>query len=53
MICHKLYEVTFLTGYKIDGLPNQQYRLSPIYAESPHDHLIFRRDSDGECHVVS
>lgn len=41
-----------LTGYKVDGLPNQQYRLSPIYAESPNDYLLFKRETSGECHVL-
>jgi hypothetical protein len=40
------------SGYRIDSQPNNQYRLSPIYAESSNDYLLFRRDDDGECHLV-
>ena len=39
-----------LTGYRIDGLQNgNQYRLSPIYAESSDDFLLFQREESGEC----
>ncbi len=37
-----------LTGYRIDGLDDSKYRLTPVYAESPHDHLLFRRERTGE-----
>ncbi len=37
-----------LTGYRIDGLDNGQYRLTPRYAEQDGDHLLFRRAESGE-----
>ena len=39
-----------LTGFRIDGLANNQYRLTSIYAELPdRDQLLFQRDSNGAC----
>lgn len=38
-----------LTGFRIDGLANDQYRLSPVYAESQTDYLLFQRSRNGEC----
>jgi len=34
-----------LTGFRVDGLSNNQYRLTSIYAESPEtEQLLFQRD---------
>jgi mitotic spindle assembly checkpoint protein MAD1 len=41
-----------LTGYRIDALANNHYRLTPIYAESGDDNLLFLRDSSGNCHLL-
>ena len=38
-----------LTGYRIDGLEHQRYRLSPVYAENANDYLLFQRTEAGEC----
>lgn len=38
-----------LTGYRIDGLNDGKYRLSPVYAESSEDHLLFKKENSGEC----
>ena len=41
---HDFREAVYqLTGYKIDGLNGNQYRLTPVYAENPDDHLLFSR----------
>lgn len=43
-----------LTGYQIDGLANSnQFRLTPIYAESTDDYLLFQRDESGEMHLLA
>ena len=34
-----------LTGYRIDGLNDGKYRLSPVYADSPNGFLLFQRDN--------
>ncbi len=41
-----------LTGYRIDALNDGKYRLSPVYAESPDDHLLFQREPTGECMLL-
>lgn len=41
-----------LTGYRIDGLQNGNYRLSPVYAESPNDYLLFKKEESGECMLL-
>ena len=49
-------EVTYaLTGYQIDGLANgaNQFRLTPTYAESGNDYLLFQRDDSGEMHLLA
>merc|ERR1719376_1024887 len=40
-----------LTGYRIDGLraPANQYKSTPVYAESDNDYLLFQREESGEC----
>merc|ERR1711974_480765 len=41
-----------LTGYRIDGLQNtSQYRLTPVYAETQDDYLMFQREESGELHL--
>ncbi|KAI8794883.1 mitotic spindle assembly checkpoint protein MAD1 [Biomphalaria glabrata] len=37
-----------LTGYKIDIPCTNQYRLTSMYAESPHDYLLFQQNEKGE-----
>jgi len=42
-----------LTGYRIDGLQNtSQYRLTPVYAETQDDYLMFQREESGELHLL-
>ena len=42
-----------LTGYRIDGLQNNQYRLTPTYAENPTDeNLLFRLEQGGELSML-
>jgi mitotic spindle assembly checkpoint protein MAD1 len=38
-----------LTGFRIDGLNDGKYRLTPVYGESVNDHLLFKREQSGEC----
>ena len=42
-----------LTGYRIDGLQNNQFRLTPTYAENPtDDNLLFRLEQGGELSML-
>ena len=42
-----------LTGYRIDGLQNNQYRLTPHLADNPSDdNLLFRREEGGELSML-
>lgn len=42
-----------LTGYRIDGLQNNQFRLTPTYAENPTDeNLLFRLEQGGELSML-
>ncbi|XP_050418798.2 mitotic spindle assembly checkpoint protein MAD1 [Patella vulgata] len=41
-----------LLGYKIDITGNSQYRLTSIYSESVHDHLIFQQSSTGDIQLM-
>merc|ERR1719273_1665260 len=43
-----------LTGYRIDGLSNNQYRLTPNLADnpSPDDNLLFRLEEAGELSLL-
>ena len=42
-------EVVFnLTGYRIDGLQDNRYRLRPQYAENQDDIFLFDKSEDGE-----
>ena len=34
-----------LTGFRIDGLNDGKYRLSPVYAENPNEYFLFQRDN--------
>lgn len=46
-------EVSYrLTGFRIDGLSDGKYRLSPVYAESPDEYLLFKREESGECMLL-
>lgn len=38
-----------LTGFRIDGLNDGKYRLSPVYAETADEYLLFKREPSGEC----
>jgi len=45
--------VTRLTGYRVDSNSNQDvYKLYPIYYENPGDVLMFKKDGEGEMHLV-
>lgn len=45
---HQFREAIFaLLGYKVDGLPNNLYRLSNLYAESPEHYLMFKMAGNG------
>ena len=37
-----------LTGYRIDQLQDNRYRLRPQYAENQEDHFLFDKSEDGE-----
>lgn len=42
-----------LTGYRIDGLQNNQYRLTPQLADNPNDdNLLFRLEEGGELSML-
>ena len=42
-----------LTGYRIDGLQNNQYRLTPQITENPNDdNLLFRLEPGGELSML-
>ncbi|KAK6166145.1 hypothetical protein SNE40_022908 [Patella caerulea] len=41
-----------LLGYKIDITGNSQYRLTSVYSESVHDHLIFQQSSAGDIQLM-
>ena len=42
-----------LTGYRIDGLQNNQYRLTPQLADNPtDDNLLFRLEEGGELSML-
>ena len=41
-----------LTGYRIDLLADQKYRLTPLYAESSADHLLFQKAKSGEIEML-
>ncbi len=46
-------EVSYrLTGFRIDGLADGKYRLSPVYAETPNEYLLFKREESGECMLL-
>ena len=37
-----------LTGFRIDGLADNMYRLKPMYADTQEDNLMFQKKEDGE-----
>lgn len=41
-----------LTGYKIDILASNQYKLTSMYAESPEDFFLFQQSSNGEVQML-
>ena len=42
-----------LTGYRIDGLQNNQYRLTPQITDNPNDdNLLFRLEAGGELSML-
>merc|ERR1719476_183297 len=42
-------EVVFsLTGYRIDKLQDNRYKLRPQYAENQEDNFLFEKSEDGE-----
>jgi len=41
-----------LTGYRIDKLADNMYRLNPLYADNTDDNLMFQRAEDGEIHML-
>lgn len=41
-----------LTGYKIDILSSNQYKLTSMYAESPDDFFLFQQSSGGEVQML-
>jgi mitotic spindle assembly checkpoint protein MAD1 len=50
---HDFREVVYqLTGYRIDVLANHKYRLTPLDAERPGDHLLFQKTNSGEVQML-
>ena len=48
-----LYLPILFPGFRIDGLADGKYKLSPVYAESPDEYLLFKREeSTGECMLL-
>ena len=41
-----------LTGYRIDVLADHKYRMTPLYAENPTDHLLFQKAKSGEIQML-
>jgi len=41
-----------LTGYRIDVLADHKYRMTPLYAESSADHLLFQKAKSGEIQML-
>ena len=42
-----------ISGFRIDGLPDGKYRLSPVYAESPDEYLLFQHNEEnGDCNLL-
>jgi len=44
--------VYHLTGYRIDGYGDNQYRILPMYADSKQDHLLFKKSASGEIQML-
>ncbi|XP_025081208.1 mitotic spindle assembly checkpoint protein MAD1-like isoform X2 [Pomacea canaliculata] len=50
---HEFRETCYqLLGYKIDMPATGQYRLASMYAESPHDYLLFKQGPSGEIQML-
>ena len=41
-----------LTGFRIDVLADQKYRLLPLYAETSQDTLLFQKTGSGEINML-
>jgi len=50
---HDFREVVYhLTGYRIDVLQENKYRMLPLYAESQDDSLLFQKSKTGEIQML-
>lgn len=50
---HDFREVVYLlTGYRIDVLAENKYRMLPLYAESQEDSLLFQKSKSGEIQML-
>ena len=50
---HDFREVVYhLTGYRIDVLSENKYRMLPLYAESQEDTLLFQKSKTGEIQML-
>ena len=50
---HDFREVVYLlTGYRIDVLADNKYRMLPLYAESQEDSLLFQKSQSGEIQML-
>lgn len=50
---HDFREVVYhLTGYRIDVLSENKYRMLPLYAESQDDSLLFQKSKTGEIQML-
>ena len=50
---HDFREVVYqLTGFRIDVLADQKYRLLPLYAETSQDTLLFQKTGSGEINML-
>ena len=50
---HDFREVVYhLTGYRIDVLQDNKYRLLPLYAESQEDSLLFQKSQAGDIQML-
>jgi len=50
---HDFREVVYhLTGYRIDVLQENKYRMLPLYAENQEDSLLFQKSKTGEIQML-
>ena len=50
---HDFREVVYhLTGYRIDVLSDNKYRLLPLYAESQENSLLFQKSQNGDIQML-